>query len=155
MHIAPVEMYVSGWGGGSRAATSFEGGIYMASNLANSTAIWTCELKEPGKFLGYHGSVEHLRGFLEESGASYHVMDENHLWWLNDLCPHEALPQYKSKKPIMRQYFRLVTSSVDVWYEKDSTPNPKGVKPQHWTKVVAGSKFDVGINNIINNNNNN
>lgn len=115
----------------------------MASTLASSTSLWTCELQSPEQFLGTHGDVSHLQGFLEEAGASYHVMDANAIWWLSDLCPHEAMPQLQSKKPVMRQYFRLVTSAVDVWYAKHSTPNPKGIVPQHWTKVSHEDKFQV------------
>jgi hypothetical protein len=136
---------VSHWGAGQvmvPPTSSYEGGIYMASNMKGSTAIWMAELQAPERNLGYHGDVSHLSGFLQESGATYFVMEAGQLWWLTDMCPHEALPHLSSKKPFMRQYFRLVTSAVDVWYAANSTANPKGIVPPPWTKVVQASKFD-------------
>ena len=42
---------------------------------------------------------------------------------------------------IRRQYFRLVTSEVSVWYEEHSTPNPLGIKPPDSVKIIKGNKF--------------
>ena len=52
--------------------------------------------------------------------------------------PHESLPLPKGT---YRQYFRLVTSDVNVWYSKHSTPNPLGIKPGKMVKIVDGDKF--------------
>ena len=53
--------------------------------------------------------------------------------------PHESLPVKERK---YRQFFRLVTSNVSLWYESHSTANPLGVIPdKRITKVVAGNKF--------------
>ena len=41
-----------------------------------------------------------------------------------------------------RQYFRLVTSEVSVWYEEHSTPNPIGIKPPDSVKIIKGNKFE-------------
>ena len=41
-----------------------------------------------------------------------------------------------------RQFFRLVTSEVSLWYRDHSTPNPLGVQPDPAiTAVVVGAKF--------------
>ena len=41
-----------------------------------------------------------------------------------------------------RQFFRLVTSQVSLWYKDHSTPNPLGVKPDpDVTQTVVGDKF--------------
>ena len=41
-----------------------------------------------------------------------------------------------------RQYFRLVTSEVSLWFEDHSTKNPLGLVPDpNITKTVKGSKF--------------
>ena len=41
-----------------------------------------------------------------------------------------------------RQFFRLVSSEVSLWYRDHSTPNPLGVQPDPaLTKVVVGDKF--------------
>ena len=42
-----------------------------------------------------------------------------------------------------RQFFRLVTSQVSLWYKDHSTPNPLGVEPDpSITRTVVGDKFD-------------
>lgn len=41
-----------------------------------------------------------------------------------------------------RQFFRVVTSNVSLWYKDHSTANPLGVEPDpEITKVVVGDKF--------------
>ena len=41
-----------------------------------------------------------------------------------------------------RQFFRLVTSQVSLWYRDHSTPNPLGVGPDPTiTHTVVGDKF--------------
>ena len=53
--------------------------------------------------------------------------------------PHQSLPLETST---YRQFFRLVTSEVSLWYRDHSTPNPLGVQPDPaLTKVVVGDKF--------------
>ena len=59
--------------------------------------------------------------------------------WITDCTPHESLPL---KAETSRQYFRLVTSEVSVWYADHSTPNPLGIKPPENVKIVHGNKFD-------------
>ena len=39
-----------------------------------------------------------------------------------------------------RQYFRLVTSQVSVWYADHSTPNPLTALPKN-VEVIRGDKF--------------
>ena len=53
--------------------------------------------------------------------------------------PHEslALPQ-----GAYRQFFRLVTSQVSLWYKDHSTENPLGVEPDPTiTRTAVGDKF--------------
>ena len=45
---------------------------------------------------------------------------------MSDVTPHESVPFAEAAH---RQYFRLVTSSVSVWYAKHSTANPLGCQP--------------------------
>ena len=59
--------------------------------------------------------------------------------WITDCTPHESLPLPAGKS---RQYFRLVTSDVSVWYADHSTPNPLGIVPPENVKIVSGNKFD-------------
>merc|ERR1712223_684671 len=65
--------------------------------------------------------------------------DPGRLYWLTDRTPHESLPL---KTGAFRQFFRLVTSQVSLWYADHSTPNPLGVKPDPAiTRIVVGDKF--------------
>ena len=58
-----------------------------------------------------------------------------------DRTPHESLPLPQSG---CRQFFRLVTSEVSLWYADHSTPNPLGVQPDPAvTTKVAGDKFSL------------
>ena len=53
--------------------------------------------------------------------------------------PHESLPL---KEATFRQFFRIVTSKVSLWYRDHSTPNPLGVEPDpEITRTVVGDKF--------------
>ena len=128
------------WGGG-RLSVDFEGGIYMASNVENSCRVWNCQIQRPEvdslDIVGKHGDVEHLREWLSEKSE---VMEANRVYWITDRTPHESLPLAKGT---YRQFFRLVTSLVGVWFQDHSTENPNGVVPDpKITKIVKGSKFD-------------
>lgn len=90
------------------------------------------------------GDVEHLREFLPES----ETMKPNKMYWITDRTPHEALPL---KAGCYRQYFRLVTSQVSVWFEEHSTKNPLGVVPDPTvTEIVKGSKFSKNWSLLLN-----
>ena len=110
----------------------------MASNVANSCKVWNCAVRCDGEgkeIIGKHGNVEHLRGILPDDCE---VMKANYMYWLTDRTPHELLPLQTA---CYRQYFRLVTSDVTVWFEEHSTPNPLGVMPDcKRTIILKGSK---------------
>jgi hypothetical protein len=122
------------WGLG-RAVTPDElhGGIFMASTVDSTCAVWDA-LVESNASMDSHGGVDHLRPLLGEARR----VGGNELIWMTDKTPHEALPQ---KYNGHRQYFRLVTSEISLWYEDHSTPNPKVPLPAH-VKIIRGSKFD-------------
>jgi hypothetical protein len=117
------------WGAGRANKTgSFVGGIFMASTVDDSTAVWDVEL--PNELIGRQGNCEHLRETLDRSApptkpqpwyargrragpvATHVLLQANQLFWMTDHTPHEsrALP-----RKAYRQYFRLVTSNVAVW----------------------------------------
>ena len=126
-----------GIGLGSYDKDSFKikGGIFMASNVADSCRVWDCQIMDDN-CIGHLGDIEHLRSLLPES----EVMEPNCLYWLTDRTPHESLPL---KNKTHRQFFRLVTSEVSLWFEEHSTKNPLGVVPDpKITKIVKGSKFN-------------
>jgi len=111
-----------------------QGGIYIASNLPNSSKAWDCRVDVNA--IGRLGDVEHLRGLMPGPGIE---PEPGRLYWLTDRTPHESLPL---KTGAFRQFFRLVTSQVSLWYADHSTPNPLGVKPDPAiTKIVRGNKF--------------
>ena len=88
------------------------------------------------------------------------IMKPNCMYWITDRTPHESLPL---KEETYRQYFRLVTHQVSLWFEDHSTKNPLGLVPDpKITKIVKGSKFecptqlkvvsdyDILMNNLMN-----
>ena len=125
------------------------GGIYMISNIHNSCRAWDCIIKDDA--VGHLGDIEHLRNELNGYILT-HTVNKQHgsyrrlipflsgnLYWITDRTPHESLPM---KREGYRQFFRLVTSEVDVWYEQHSTKNPNGVVPDpNITKIIKTSKF--------------
>jgi hypothetical protein len=113
----------------------YVGGLYMGSNVADSCRIWNCKIDDPGEVVGPLGDLEHLRSELGEG----ETLDAGEVVWMTDATPHESLPL---KIGTSRQYFRLVTSDISVWYADHSTPNPLGVVPPPEVTVLYGSKFE-------------
>uniref|UniRef100_A0A7S4P5A3 Uncharacterized protein n=1 Tax=Paramoeba aestuarina TaxID=180227 RepID=A0A7S4P5A3_9EUKA len=100
----------------------FYGGIYMASNVSDSCQLWNAKIDVEGGVVGELGDLEHFRGVLGEGIK----LEAGELAWITDRTPHESLPLKKKTK---RQFFRLVTGEISVWYTKHNTPNPLGVLP--------------------------
>jgi len=128
------------WGGGSWTydVNKPKDGIYMASNVDHSCAMWNANIKpnDTGdEIIGALGNMEHVRHLLGKPN----ILMSNTLYWFTDRTPHESLILKKKKR---RQYFRLVTHPVSVWYAEHSTPNPNGVLPDpNETKIIQGNKF--------------
>lgn len=124
------------WGGGGWGAGKYnnrrQGGIYLASTMAGTTGLWDIETDSCGP----GGDCEHLRDQLGQS----RLLDANELVWFTDAVPHESLSPQQSS---VRQFFRLVTSAVDLWYVDHSTPNPFGVAPPSHVQLVCGNKFEA------------
>lgn len=121
------------WGGGAWGSGTMpkQDGIYLASTVDDSCRAWDVHIETPGPM----GDCEHLR---EELAALPPVsMKANELYWITDSCPHESLPL---EPGTFRQFFRLVTHKVALWYAKHSTPNRLGVEPP--CQVIHGNKFD-------------
>jgi len=115
-----------------------KGGIYIASSAPDSTRAWNCKIvpqEDGSEVIGEHGDIEYLRHVLPPG----QVLQHDQVYWLTDRTPHESLPMLEGG---YRQFFRLVTSNVSLWYQEHSTHNPLGVKPDpSITKVVMGDKF--------------
>merc|ERR1712192_78536 len=117
--------------------SSVGGGIFMASNTANSCRVWDVQLKHPASVVGKLGDLEHLREVLGEGTC----MEAGKLYWITDVTPHESLPL---EEDTYRQYFRLVTSSLSAWYPENATPHPLGLTPDpKTTEIIAGNKFSA------------
>lgn len=109
-------------------------GIYMASSVAKTTRAWDVRIEHGG----WMGDCEGCPDIMKMVKKLKPVLFEaNRLYWITDRCPHECLPMPRSD---MRQFFRYVTSAVDIWYTQHSTPNRLGVKPKG--KMLYGSKFN-------------
>ena len=115
----------------------------MASSVPNSCRAWNCGVSQEA--IGHLGDIEHMRSFLPGEGE---VLEPGQLYWITDRTPHESLPL---KERTYRQFFRIVTSDVSLWYRDHSTANPLGVVPDpDITKIVAGNKFsDEGVEIIF------
>ena len=142
--------YEHHWGNGViMSADCHFGGIYMASNIPNSCRAWNCKIENDqnsgSDVIGEHGSCEHLKEFLPNDNEV--LMKANTLYWITDRTPHESLPLTKRT---YRQFFRVVTENVSLWFADHSTPNPYGVLPdRNITKIVKGNKFVANSLEII------
>eukprot|EP00980_Cylindrotheca_fusiformis_P007918 scaffold1696_cov166-Cylindrotheca_fusiformis.AAC.4 len=116
----------------------YEGGIFMASSVANTSEVWDALVNKnaPG-IVDKHGGCEYLRPFFGKGTK----LQAGELIWMTDCTPHEALPQEISGH---RQFFRVVTPHVSHWYAAHSTMNPKVDLPSDVT-VVHTSKFRESI----------
>lgn len=119
-HIeAPTGMSWGGtWGG-------MDKGLYMASTDGR-TLLWD-----------YVSEDGDSHGALEPEGPSFMALP-NMMYWLTDHTPHEAVVADKSG---YRQFFRLVSEDVSVWFTQHNTPNPLGVMPT--CPMVDDNKFEV------------
>lgn len=151
------------WGYGDALHGEFTGGIFMASDVDDSTHVYNCRV--PEILVGAGGDVEHLRPILNEimplsaearyeDGAgdtigSAHLIEggvqrvlwpislqAEQLFWMTDHTPHESRPLEKGQH---RCYFRLVTGRVGAWFAAHSTPNPLGTQPN--ARIITHDKF--------------
>lgn len=64
------------WGGGLMIRSEYvQGGIFMASNIADTTAVWSCRIDdEDGEFIGAHGDIEHMREALGKNNCTLKIL---------------------------------------------------------------------------------
>mmetsp|Transcript_7564 Transcript_7564/g.19707 ORF Transcript_7564/g.19707 Transcript_7564/m.19707 type:complete len:372 (+) Transcript_7564:67-1182(+) len=118
---------------GPNRSGHFDGGLFMASTVDHSCRVFNCRPTDDAP-RGLHGDLDDLRPLLPGGFA----LNAGTLVWLTDQAPHESLPLPAKTH---RQFFRLVTPNIDVWYVDHSTPNPLGVTPPEGVTILAGSKF--------------
>ena len=95
--------------------------------------LWDALVHKDQGIVDFHGGGEHLRPFIGKGTK----LKANEIAWLTDRTPHEGLPQ---KKGAHRQFFRLVTSNISVWFQQHSTPNPKVPLPG-FVRIIQDDKF--------------
>ena len=115
------------------------GGIYMCSNVDNSTAVWNQYINDRnGEIIGPHGDLEHVRHLL---GPPSKLLKKGELVWMTDKTPHESVPlQCRCE----RQYFRLVCGEVSAWFSSHSTRNPNFKIPSN-VRIVHENKFKMNM----------
>ena len=131
----------AGWGRGDNQG---KGGIYMASSVDHSCIAWNCRIIANDEkdnnmdSIGDLGDVEHLRGNLADDKMM--ILEKNKLYWITDRTPHCVLPMDHDGN---RQFFRIVTHELSLWYEQHCTKNPNGVIPDpKITRIIKTDKFD-------------
>lgn len=113
----------------------YEGGIFMASSVSNTGAVWDALVdKKCRGIVDRHGGCEYLRPLLGKGTK----LKAGELIWMTDCTPHEALPQETS---CYRQFFRVVSPYISHWFSEHCTSNPKVDLPTS-VKIVTGNKFE-------------
>jgi hypothetical protein len=105
-----------------------KGGIFMGSSIDNSCKVWNNKIENCRDL----GDCEHL---IDKLGEGV-VLNKNTLYWITDKTPHESLLLNKS---YFRQFFRLVSKDIGVWFAFNSTKNPLGVSAK--CEIKYESKF--------------
>ena len=122
-----------GWGRGVLKNDQFIGGLYMASNIAQTCRVYHALVEKTA--VDTYGGLDHLADMIpEEQGYD---MQQDQLVWMTDRTPHIVLPQVNRD---YRQFFRLVTSSLSIWNSVHNTANPKVPLPAH-VVVVHTNRF--------------
>lgn len=144
------------WGMGITSADDIPiDGIYMASSLPATTAVWPALLRRPEAVTDERGGdIEHLRPYLGDPV----FLSAGEVCWITDRTPHECLPvtqdivdmvctrsngktanddvpllkrdEKTDEVYVFRQFFRLVVGPISVWHQQRNTPNPTGTSHQ-------------------------
>eukprot|EP01040_Poterioochromonas_malhamensis_P004326 gene4326-4638_t len=127
------------WGGGTATDEYLVGGIFLASNVSDTTAIWNTRIHDTfGDVIGPHGSLERMRSLL---GPPAKRLAGGELIWLSDRTPHESLPI--EDVSVRRQFFRLVVGEIAFWFADHNTANPTGYAVPESVPIVYGNKFEM------------
>jgi len=113
------------WGGGAWGGLSQDKGIYMASTDGNTSLYDEIVYQRD------------IHGGCNPTTEPYFCLPSM-MYWITDLTPHEALLPRNSG---YRQFFRLVSEEVSIWFKRHNTPNPLGVKPSCPTTDM--DKFEI------------
>ena len=76
------------WGRGHWCESAPVDGIWMATNVPGSCAVWDAQIRTPGSVTDAHGGIEQLRAALGPGTSA----PAGQLCWITDRTPHEAVP---------------------------------------------------------------
>lgn len=136
------------WGLGRAQEEFLDGGIFICSNISDSTAIWKCRIHDTfGDIIGAHGSLERMRDIL---GPADYRVPAGELVWLSDRTPHESLPlpPLPNNQMHNRQFFRLVVGEIGFWFSQHNTVNPTGFPLPAHVPVIDSNKFISSVATI-------
>lgn len=114
------------WGSSGGTAWGGNKGIYIANNVNKSLRVYDMEISNPG----------HLGDCSKLDLINPYDVEANTLINISDRTPHEVIAL---AYPVRRQFFRLVTGEVSVWFSKHNTANRLGVLPA--CPIVDHDKF--------------
>lgn len=135
----PDLSYYHPWGSGFATTEYLVGGIFIASNVSDTTAVWNTRIHDTfGDIIGPHGSLERMRELL---GPPTKRLVAGELVWLSDRTPHESLPLTDTS--VRRQFFRLVVGEIGLWFADHNTLNPTGYPVPESVPIIHGNKFEV------------
>jgi len=125
-------VHTEGFGAVSWGGTNWggSGGLYIANSVDDSCVLYDAHVGETP----FGGAVQDE----QLAGVPSLLMPADNLYWLHDRTPHASLPIENRE----RQFFRLVTSNVTLWFALHSTANPLGVQPA--ARIVTQDKFAYG-----------
>jgi hypothetical protein len=137
-HYTTKSDYYHEWGFGSISGEYLVGGLFLVSNMSNSTAVWNSRVHDTfGDVIAKHGGLERCRSVLGEPK----VLDAGELVWITDRTPHESLPLRDLSRN--RQFFRLVVGEISYWFADHNTPNPTGFQVPSSVPIIEGNKFTL------------
>jgi len=118
------------------------GCIFMGSNLSDTCAVWNVGILNANEIVEFGGNIDHLKS--ESILGKSKLMKKGEIWWIRDNTPHESLP-LKSDTRKYRQFFRIVSPQLSIWYSVHSTPNRLGIQPGPNTTIVHENKFKNNV----------
>ena len=135
------------------------GGLFVASTVSDTCMVWPCKVVSPEEVTDAHGGIEHMREHIGpgKSLQANHMCWMTDCT-PHESLPVTVMPQPpttttstfwsdawagwyerngKAMPPppphregyVYRQFFRLVTGKISVWYSKHNDANPLGVLP--------------------------
>lgn len=108
------------------------GGLFLGSNVNNSTALWDMNVENPWELWDCSDLDLKLKdAYLAQAGE---------LVWLHDRTPHAALPVVQD---IHRQFIRIVWPHVSHYFAGDNTANPNMDIRDYYTNIQEDTSMQA------------